>query len=374
MGTKSLAADEGSSPLRVSVESTLAYTDNRDSSETNTESTLDLFVKPRISMGIDARQTVVDFHVTPGIRYRTNPSPTDNEFQWLLDAGVDLQQNFTPNLKMRVKEQLDYTDDPSVQDGGKVVRGNQSYLLNRAEAGVNWKFLPLWALDAYSRYSTKMYSQSKVADVANEDRLEVGTMLWRQVARQVGVKAIGRYEAFSLAPLGSVSRDFTVLVGALGTEIGITPTLRGGATVGFNAANYSDPDVSSMNGPYAELTLLGKITPVLSLQGAVTHAIREADSQNYISQEYTEANVKAEWLASSEVALGFGGAVRYGEYERQIAAKSGDETAVTVLGDVAFKVMPKGTIKLSQKYEDVSSDVTSPYTKNTSAISFVATF
>jgi len=379
IGYKVLAADEGGSPVRFSVDSKVQYTDNRDSSEQNKESTFDIFLTPRVAVGIDKQQLLVDFHLAPSVRYRTDPSPFDNEWQWLVDAGADLQHSPTPTLKFRVKEQFDYTDDPSVDSQGLTVR-DRSYYLNRFEAGANWQFRRWSALDAYGRYAMKSYTDSEVSNMADEDRGEFGVMLWRQVAATVGVKALGRYNTYALEEVNGVSRDFDTWLGALGAEKKLTPTFRGSASVGWMSAQYKDDRLGSDSGPFADLTLLGSLSPVLRISSALTHSIREADAHPYASQEFTEFSARAEWDSSAMVTLGLTGAIRQGSYDAENVGMTtaqlagGDETSIVVVGDVAIKVTPKSTIRFSQKYEDLDSDVAESYTKNTSSLSYTAMF
>jgi hypothetical protein len=80
------------------------------------------------------------------------------------------------------------------------------------------------------------------------------------------------------------------------------------------------------------------------------------------------------------VTLGLTGAIRQGSYDAENVGMTtaqlagGDETSIVVVGDVAIKVTPKSTIRFSQKYEDLDSDVAESYTKNTSSLSYTAMF
>jgi len=376
------AADEQRSPVRFSVDLREEYTDNRDAVERNAEGTFDTYLTPRIAVGFDLQPTILDFRYEPALRWRSDPSPFENEFMVLHDVGLKLQLRPAQVFTLRAGDDFYYTDDPKVEEDGAIVRGDRSYYLNRPEVGVNWKFTRQSELDFYARYSTKRYDAEDAAQLFDEDKLDTGVTYFQRLVPRFGLKLVGRYNDYGYKDFGGYSRDFAVLMGGLGAEYAVTRQTRAGAIVGWENVEYDDDRFASENGPYGELTFRGALLPVLRVEGAIAHGFRDSDGdpQRSVSpsQEYSQFLARLEWDASDMLTLGGGATYRLGNYDVDtkwpMAGVSGDENVLVAGVDASIKVAPHMRVKASYKFENVDSDVRESYTKNTAAVGVGATF
>jgi hypothetical protein len=327
---------------------------------------------------------MLDFHYAPSLRWRSDPSPWEEDLTLLHDLGVELTHSPSATLKLRARDDFSYTDDPRVEEDGVQVRQDKSYMLNRARAGVTLRPARLSEVDVYGGLSTKRYDESTEAELWDEDSAELGFGLWRQLGPTFGGKLVGRYYSYAYEPavvpaLGTFERDFTVLVGGLGMEKALSPQLRAGAVVGWANVEYKEDLLSSQSGPYGEVTLRGALAPNARFDGALSHSFRDSDAWPFPSQEYTQLSGRFEWDSSDVLTLGCSAVYRMGDYEvetdvPELGDISEDETVIVASVDATVKVGPRTQVKVAQRYEDVDSDVRESYTKNTTAVSLAVTF
>jgi len=371
------------SPFRFSGEVRGELTDNRDFVDQGRESDFDLFFTPRVTAGLHPGRSILEVHYAPSLRYRANPSDTENDAVLFHDFGLHLEHAPITQIKLRLRESLYYTADPRIEEGGAAVRANNSYLWNRVEAGVIYQFptTPHMDLDAHVSDVIKRYDDDTVAEQYDEDVVEGGLQVLRQLRETIAAKAIGRVVDYGYREIADVAtRDFTVLIAALGMDKNFTPKVRGGFALGWASANYKNDALGADDGPYGEITIRGELQPDKRVDVALSHSMRDSDAYPYPSQEFTELSTRGEWGAlNAKVIVGLQGVYRLGNYDTEFASggvnyAAGDDTTVVLAADVAVKVGNQGTVKFIQKFEDVSSDVRLPYTKNTSSLAYQVAF
>jgi hypothetical protein len=368
-------------PLKISVELRGSYTDNRDSTP-DKQSTYDLWVSPRIAFGFTDERWTLEMAYAPGLRYRSDPSDVQNEINVFHSVLGNIDLVATPEVRFRLHEAFEYTDDPAVDKSGVTVREDRSYTRNVLEGGFNWRFARFTALDLYGRNMIKTYQKDVPANDSDRDSTEIGLSLWRQVTRTVGLQPVLRATSYGYKSEGSVDRDFDLYLLALRTEKKLNPDFVGSVTLGYSMTEYSDSTLDSKADPYGEIEVHGKALRNLDLNAALIHGVRESDVYPFASQDYDEFHARAKWDASQDIALGLTGAYRLSKYDGDAApagatytaATSGDETTIVAGIDATFRLGPYSAITLAQTYEDVNSDVYLDFTKNTTSVALTATF
>lgn len=372
------------SPLRLSMTLRGVYTDNRDSLP-DKHSNFDLYASPSAAIGIETDAGLLDFKYTPSLRYRSNPSDIQHDVTTQHDLTLNGELNVSPEVRLRLREKFDYADDPAIDKQGITIRENESYLLNRIEGGVNWKYTRWSDVDVYVRNMMKRYDAS-TALFSDEDGNEVGVSLWRQVARTVGVQVLGSINAHSFEEIKGIDRNADFLLGAARIEQKFDRNVRGALAIGVQQTRYKDESLSSRSGMYAAAELHGQILPVLDVTASFTHGMREANVYPFASQDYDQLLARLSYDVSSMVVVGLTGSYLMSQYDGDMApgaakpsdfvqgVRSGDETVVSIGADVKVKVSKNSSVTLAQVYEDVSSDVLYSFTKNTTSLSLTATF
>ena len=357
------------------------YTDNRDATETDTEtdkeSTFDFYVTPRIDVFLDSERTTLNFFYEPSLRYRENPIDIQNDVELLHDLGLNLKMDASERTHLRLLEKLDFQDDPSIEEGGSTVRDNRSYILNRVELGLRQDINPLTHADVLARNTLKRYDDDDVADESDEDRNQAELLLWRQVTRSLAVHGMGGISLYSYESALGIDRDFDVMMGSAGAEMVFSPQVRGGLDVGAQSVSYSDDTLDSEVFPYALADITLAPQPAFRIHGSLGHGVRDADVYPFASQEYTEFRGGVEVDTSAIVTVGVDGTYRVSTYSEDtlpagapLPAKDsdGDETTTVVTGHVAWKLKETAQLRLRQMYEDISSDVAESFQKNTSSV------
>lgn len=374
-------AAAGREPFTLGVSVRGDYTDNRDAVENNKESTFDFYVTPRIDVYLQSERTLFNVFYAPSYRYRTDPSPVQNDSDLLHDFGLSIDQRMSDRTQLRLREKLDYQDDPAVDFQGSPVRDNRSYLLNRVEGGVAQDLSPLTKADVLVRNTMKRYDDSKVAEESDEDHNEAQLLLFHQLSPTLGSRGTLGYSMYGYDSAIGLQRDFDALLTAVGLEKVFSPAFRGGIEGGAQFAQYQDDTIDSEVFPYGKLNTLISPTPSFRVNGQLMHGVRESDVYPFASQEYTELRGGVEVDPSPALTLGLDGTVRNSEYsDKQLPsgsvgaaaplASSGNEDTVGVAGSAAWKIRETARLTFRQLFENVDSDVAGSFTKNTSSLEF----
>ncbi len=386
-GRPAAQAAEGRSPVDLKVTLRADYTDNRDSIERDTptlkkESNVDFYVIPRVDLYLDTARTLYDFHYAPAWRYRTDPSPIQNDNELLHDLGLRIDHHATDRTRLRVVEQLLYQDDPSVEDGGTgLVRGNRTYLQNRVELGLRHEFSRQLAADAMAAYRIKAYKDSEVADESDEDQLDAMFGLWRTVNPKLILHGRGGVAMYGFDSAIGLDRDFDVFIAAAGAEKIFSQLLRAGFEAGVQAVEYSDAGLDSEVFPYGRVDATVTPTPDNRITAMVTHGVRDSDVYPFASQTYTEVRGGIEVDPSALITAGLSLTLRLSEYDgdsRPASAAAiagpttGDETTLVVSGHAVWNINDQTRLRVRQTYEDVDSDFPNgSFTKNTSSLELI---
>jgi len=369
-----LVATAADSPVKFSVDVGAQYTDNRDSSE-DAVSSFDMSLKPRVNMNLSLEENFLDLYYTPCYTYRTRPSDTQNDSELFHDLGVNIKYMPAPRIDTRLLEKFSYTDDPAIDEGGTTLRRDSSYIVNSAEAGVNYLLSRRSNLDFFGRHSIKRYDEASVATEQDEDSVSAGLTMMYQVAKNVAMLAMAdvgsqQYET-------SFDRGFDSMSGGLGLESILSKNLRSGLRLGWKGVDYDDSALDSESAPYADLSVEVKTIPSTRITAGVGYALKGAGVYPYSSQKSTDVHGKLEWDAVANLTLAVSGTYRVGEYDSDSVSisapadayydeQSGEEKAIIATTEAAYKIGANTSIKFVQMYEDVDSDVSSSFTRNTS--------
>jgi hypothetical protein len=372
----------GVRPWKVSLSLRADYTDNRDSEDDSVaQDTFDLYVKPRFDLFVNPDRTLFDVFVSPSWRYRTDPSPTQNEDEFWYEAGLSLEHSFTPVMTGFVRERLDYTDDSSVDNQGNVARGDMSYILSRTEAGVMYDLTQTWSADLTGGYRDKSYDDNDVADDNNETRADAEGKLSRHMSPTLDVYGLARYSDFGYDSSIGLQRDFNSVVLAVGFGKKVSASLNTGAAVGWQGQDFEDDSIDDNGIPYATAWANWRTIPSMRFGGEATHALRDADVYPYASQEYTELRLSCEYDLTGSTMVGLAGMYRYSDYgdyvsgttpdaEFETANRGGTEDRYSADLTLAYKLSPQTRLSLIQSYEERDSEVSNDFTKNTTKLIF----
>ncbi len=369
--------------VRLSINARADFTDNRDAWEADEESNTDVYIRPRVDVLFESESTLFDLFYAPALRYRTNPSDIQNDMEVQHDLGATIKHRPSRRTALRLEEKLDITDDSEVTEGGRTFRGDQSYIANKLRLGVDHMVTRKTEVEVYAQNRIKRYDEDNMAERWDEDRTDAGVELIRHLGNNARVSAEGRYSTYGYENNGIV-RDFDSVLLAAGAEKGLSKHLTVGGQLGAQMQSYDDDGIDDSTNPFVSLYARGNTTPAFRLTGSVTHAVRDSDAYPFASQEYSEVRGIIDWDTTTLTTLTLSGTYRMSNYDDVIPSAAplvallgepdGDETAIDVYGQVAFKVSDQMTVLLRQRFQDVDSDVWVSYTKNTTTLELTKYF
>lgn len=356
------------------------YLDNRDTSEADKESTFDFYVRPRLDLVGNWERSMADLYYAPALRYRTDPSDLQNDSELYHDLGLLLRHDLNPSLRLRLSENFNFTDDPSVSQDGDTLRRSDSFFLNRVAGGATYQFNPRTDADVSAFYSIKRYDEELVADESDEDRLGGDVAARRQVTRNLTALAMVGMRDYDFES-AVADRGSTVLMAGVGLDDVLSPNLRLGARAGWQTADYGDSTIDSEDLPYLNAHVLGAPGGGRTrLRGEATYQLRDSDVYPFVTQEATDFYGGVEYDVTELVTLGLNGTYRISQYDEDTIpagaprVEGGDETTILARAQVSLELSDNTLLSLEQRYEDVSSDVDTSYDANTTSIMLTQKF
>ncbi|MFU8779765.1 MAG: hypothetical protein ACNA71_01910 [Kiritimatiellia bacterium] len=108
-------------PLRFGISGMVESNDNRDATESDKNSTLDIFLRPYIAYHVDAEATRIHLRYQPGLRYRTEPGDNQDEVDLQHAATLQIQHAFSLRSRGRLSNTFTKIDDPKIEGGPTAV-------------------------------------------------------------------------------------------------------------------------------------------------------------------------------------------------------------------------------------------------------------
>lgn len=382
VGAQAQTPTRESDTLKMSLSGGGEWSDNRDSvADKDKESNLDLYLTPTLEAAMKWEISSLAFSYSPTFRHRTNPSDIQNENQFFHDLKLDYRRSLSRNLKARLIELFNVTDDPSVQKEGATLRRDSSFIYSQTEAGAGYSFDRLTTLDLSGRYSAKRYDEKDRQIDSDSTKTEGVLVFWRQPGRSFGLLGVAMLAANDYKQYQGIERGFDSVILGGGVKKQFAHSLSGELRAGAQMISYADPSLESETAPYAAGQLTAGTSPT-RLTLTLSHMIRDAYAWPFASQKQTTFTTRVDWDSPNpDFRVAFNGTYRRGEYSRgtipsaylaqyqtdpalqsyasysDFNANGGQETAVILSGELAYKLAQDLSIRLVQSYENVDSDV-----------------
>lgn len=402
MGLSALASDGADGPVEFSFSVKGEYTDNRDGTEAEEEESFNTYVSPRLDLFVESERTLMDLFYEPSYIYRSDPSDIQNEDEWFHSLGLRSRFMPSPTFTLKLDERFEFTDNPSIEEEGATLRRDSSYSLNRAGAGMNWRFTRRQSIDVSGSHKIKSYEEDDVADENDEESFQGTVKLLHLFSRTLAGILTGSAGTYEYGSVPNVDRDFDMMFAGVGLETTINPQFNAGVQVGWKTLEYSDSELESADAPFVSARLEGEMGPSSRLYAAASFAKRDADVYPFASQEYTDFIGRMEFDISPKAILTLGGAYRMSSYDSddlptgaldiEEAAEAadladagaivvdrdvsigGDDTTIIGMVELKYELTVQTYLKLAQNYEDVDSDVDFSFTRNTTSLALIREF
>ncbi len=374
VGRSAADVTERHQPLRFTLSVGAEITDNRDA-VSEAESNTDIFFKPRLDGSALAGSLNLHYYYQPSLRYRSDPSPIQNDTELLHDLGFSLENKPTPRQTIKLREWFTYTDDPAVTEGGSEIRRDSSYIRNDVEGDWFMQFTRRTGVGLNLSYMLKRYSESAVADFADDNQASFAMRLRHRIARDTAISGVLGYDDFRRESINGVDRSFNTIsyLGVIDHRMGTNLRVEGRA--GVQSADYRDDEIDSATSPYFNLAAIMNFGPDTQLTMQLNRSIWNGYTFPYASQQHSHINLALDWKSLARWHLNIFGEYRLDEYEidkvparARLPEEDGEKTTWLARAAVTYSFNNRVSMTISQQYEDVDSDVDETFTRNTTAL------
>jgi len=374
-GALAQGSDAGQ-PVRASVGVAAESTDNRDSQADGEQDNVDIFLRPRVEIYLGDPSSLLDAYYMPALRYRTEPGESQDETDFQHHLGVNLRRGLSERLRLRLSDRLAISDDPAIEENGSVVRGDQSYMMNTAEAGLNYDLFRYSNLDLLVINRIRRFDEEAVAARSDEDETSIRIQHRRSLTPTLRTLLTGEYRMYSYEDNFIYTRDFDSMVLAVGLENSFTENVIGSVSVGWQTRDHEDENIDVDDKPYVRADLSGQMTPDLQIGAVAGYGIRDSDAYPYPSQEYADFSGFAHAKITQKLLLKLAGTYRLSTYEAFDGRSGGDETVLVGDIELAFLAMESATLQVGYRVEDIDADdgVGASYVKNTVRVGATLSF
>lgn len=377
------AQSKDSDTFHFSLGAGAEMTDNRDSvADDQAENNTDVFVSPRVEADLFGDTSVIKFHYQPQYRWRNNPSDIQNDSELYHDLGIDLRTK-GPVTDLRLVDQFNITDDPAIESSGATLRRDSSFTMNQLELGMNHDLSDRTTLDLEGNSMIKSYDDAQRANESDEDHLGVTATLFHKLSPETAVAGVIDGSSYGYQNSDDYNRDFDTISAGGGLDRVFAPGFRGGVRAGIQSVEYKDGNIDSQSLPFVRVAVTAGQAPALRINTYINVAVADSDVFPFASQEAKELYAKLEYNPgeSETTVLGLAATVRTdtldedqlpeggAAYQRSLGfASSGDKETLVLEGSISYSFDAQTVLQLSERMEDVSSDVSVDYTRNSTAV------
>lgn len=370
-----------SRPYRFAVGASLDYTDNRDCVETDKTDNYDLSVWAAAFLHLERESRyLLSAGYTPTVRFRSDPSPSQNSAELYHDFTADGWYRTSRRVRFHLSEAFNRTDDPSVDVGGGTVRRDASFYLNRAGAGVETEITRLFRADVSGYSMVKRYSEDYFAELGDEDStIGTASLAWI-LDRATALAVYGSYGMFGY-PGDSAANDrgFNSMEAGVSFRRELSKLFHVKADLAYKRLDYKADELGSDQSPSGQASVNYVPSPRLRVTGSAGYVLRDSDIQYFASQRYTDVSLRAEWdaLLPKRLTLALSGGYRMGDYKADslLAAYRDDAPATsgtektTVFGvDATYRLKDWFAVSVVAQHQDVNSDLSIPFDRNSVGI------
>jgi len=355
---------EGAKWWQINNRFRVEWDDNIYQAENDKQDSWKFVEELELMVNLDLANTFVGLRYRPAFVYWTRRDNQNTDFQH--DFDLVFNHAFTPRLALSVTDTLRRGMLPELQDGTTVVREEDDFTYNIANATMSYMLQPQSRLDFAGRYTLLRYDSSPAKDNDNYDIFSGGLTLRQIFTPKTTGLGDFRYE---WVQYDGIDRDSQSLYLGLGAEQNFSRQLTGNARVGYQRKTFSDDDISAQNAPYAEGALTVLFTPTARLSGGIGYSMFESDIFPYANQDRTQAFLSFAWDITAKISSYLSGSWTHGRYkgdeavinEQTVYADDGSEDIYQLGLRGTYKLNRNNWLELGWQYTDLDSDLRGPF-------------
>ncbi len=366
----SLEAAEGAKPWGLSLSAGAQFDDNRDGTETDKESNLDLILSPRAEWRYALERTLFDLFYAPTFKWRSNPreiadGDPQNDTELYHAVGAAFDHRLADRAWIKLGNTWAKTDDPEITAGGLTIRRNSDHWYNQAYAEAGLDVTPKVATVLNGRYNLKRYDDEVESQFQDEDVIEAQAAVKYAMGMGARFSASAGYSDFQ-NDHPTIDRGSQVMTYGLGLEKTFNPDLIAGVSAGYQSAEYDDDRLETDDTVFGKAdVVIGAASPtrlrVGGLYGYFAPYVRP-----YSIQKLTSVSAAVEHDVTAKLLVSVSGRYSDGDYPAEpVNGLAGGHDKLMEAGlKGVFKLNRNLSFDLGYTYQTWDSDVREDFDRN----------
>jgi len=348
---------EGVKPYQIINRLRLEYDDNVYEEETDKNGSWKFIEEIELLLNYRLEQSFLSIRYKPSLIWWENRPSDDFDMQHEFD--FILNHVFTPRLALNVMDTLRRGENPELTDRDVIVREEDDFWYNTANATVSYLFRPETRLDVAGRYTLMQYDREEAAETEDFDLLVGGLTLRHQLLPETALMGDLRLEDISYEGPDRGSQSFYVGAGA---EHAFSPNLLTSLSGGYQEKQYNAETLDSESSPYVDLTLTIVPTPATRLTLGGGYSLFETDVYPYANQARTRVYASLAHDFTARVSFYLSGGYTDGQYEAEDSiitglVSDGNEEIVLVSARATYRLNRSNWLEAGWQYQDFQSDL-----------------
>lgn len=311
-------------------------------------------------LNMDMEQSFFGLRYRPTFLWWTDREPDDTDFHHELD--LVLAHNFTPRLSINAKNSLRIAELPELIERGTVVRENDDYTYNLADAVLGYRVSEATRVEIGGRYTLLRYDNEDVAVTDDYDIYAAGVTLRHQLQKETALSADLRYETTEYTDTEERSSDSTFY--GVGLEQIFTPNLVGSVRGGAQNKSFDKEDIEDETNPFGDVSLTFLPSPKTRITLGAGYSMFEADVYPFTSQDRLLSFLTLSHDLTARIQLFLAGSYQLSQYKGDQTLDDpaypkvdGDEEVLQASGRVSYMLNRRNYLELSLQYLDFSTDL-----------------
>ena len=281
------------------------------------------------------------------------------------DLDLILSHNFTERLSVSLKDTFRFAEQTEEIDRGAVVRENNDFLYNVADAKLAYQIARGTRAEAGYRNTLLRYDENVVAETEDYDINAGGLTLRQQVFKKTVFAVELRYEEIEYDGPDRGSQN-QYMGGAI--EQIFSPSLVGSVRAGYQEKQFNDGSIDDAEEPYFDASLTFLPSPRTRLTAGAGYSLFESDVYPFANQDRAIAFVGLAHDLTAKISVYASGSYQLSEYKADQAieevAKDGDENVYQVSARTSYKINRNNWVELGWQYMDLQSDIREEFDRN----------
>lgn len=354
------------------------YDDNIYETSDDKSDSVKIIEEVELLLNMNLERSFVGLRYRPTYVWWADREPDDDDLHH--DFDLVLSHNFTPRFSLSLKDTFRIAEQPEQIDRGTVLRENDDYVYNVADALAVYAVTPETRLDVGGRYTTLRFDREEQAETDDYDIYAVGPTIRHDLTSETVV--MGEYRFENITYDGPERGSDSHYVGG-GFEHIFSPSLLGNIRAGAQMKQFETDGLDDATEPYFDASVTFLPSPATRVTAGAGYSMFESDVYPFASQNRTLAYLSMAHDLTARISLYVAGSYAMSEYNadeaientivvdandddsaEEVAVFDGDETIAQFSTRASYKVNRSNWLELGWQYLNLDSDYRTDYDRN----------